>query len=87
MAEYRMGRYREAVATLEESLATLRSATPTELAFLAMARQQLGLESVATAMQQLEDLMTNPKWESDQQALEMLREARSVCGSARATPR
>jgi hypothetical protein len=80
VAQYRVGQYREAVATLthadELDSVTDQGSTPAELAFLAMAQHCLGqTEKARAALSRLREAMKKPQWAKDQKAHAFLREA------------
>jgi tetratricopeptide (TPR) repeat protein len=83
MAQYRMGQYREAVATLTQADG-LNSVAPTgpipaDLAFLAMAQHRLGQPDQArAALGRLQATMKTPEWSANEQARGVLREAEAV---------
>jgi WD40 repeat protein len=78
VAYYRVGKYREAVATLGRS-DKLRKEVPHDLAFLAMAHHQLGQEIQAQAtLTQLREVMKQPRWAKDAEAQGFVREAEEV---------
>jgi tetratricopeptide (TPR) repeat protein len=82
VAQYRAGRYAEALATLtksEELNATKEGSHPTDLAFLAMAQYQLGNKDVAKAtLGRLRETMELPPWAKNAQAVGFLREAEEL---------
>jgi tetratricopeptide (TPR) repeat protein len=84
VAQYRTGRYAEALATLTKS-EKLNIAQvgihPGDLAFLAMAQHQLGKTDEAKAMLgRLRELMKQPRWANDAEAQGFLREAEGLVG-------
>jgi WD40 repeat protein len=84
VAQYRVGQYAEAVATLTQSdkfnAARFKSSIPADLAFLAMAQHQLGRKEQAQAtFGRLRDaLMKQPFWAKDAEAPGFLREAEAL---------
>jgi hypothetical protein len=82
VAQYRMGRYQEALATLTKSWqlnAGKDGAVPADLAFLAMAQHRLGQKERAQAMLgRLRAAMKQPRWANDAEARGFLREAEAV---------
>jgi WD40 repeat protein/serine/threonine protein kinase len=85
VAQYRAGQYQQALLTLisaDKLNASHGESIPADLAFLAMARHQLGQKEQALAdLQQLRQLLTNPKvidWTKDEEAKAFLREAEGV---------
>ncbi|HTU22086.1 MAG TPA: protein kinase [Gemmataceae bacterium] len=82
VAQYRVGRYADAVATLTKSEklnVAKRGLLPADLAFLAMAQHRLGKknESKATLVR-LRKVMQQPRWTQDAQAEGFLREAEEL---------
>jgi tetratricopeptide (TPR) repeat protein len=80
VAQYRLGQYQEALATLTRS-DQLRSkgSHPADLAFLAMAQHQLGQKEQAQAtLARLREAMKNPTWAKNAQAQGFLREAETL---------
>jgi tetratricopeptide (TPR) repeat protein len=79
VAQYRMGRYADALATLtksEKMNATKAGSHPADLAFLAMAQHHLGHENEALAMlDRLHEVMQNMRWFRDAESRAFLREA------------
>jgi hypothetical protein len=83
VASYRVGKFREAVATLEqaERLKTdlQNGPDPADLAFLAMAEYRLGQTNPArVALNRLRELMKKPEHAQDQQGQTFLREAEAL---------
>jgi Flp pilus assembly protein TadD len=81
IAHYRMGDYAKALETLEQSekLNAAKGPHPANLAFLAMAHHQLGHKEQAQArLTRLREVMKQPPWEKDHQALGFLREAEGL---------
>jgi hypothetical protein len=83
IAQYRLGQYREAVATLTQA-DRLNSVAPTgpipaDLAFLALAQHCLGQPDQArAALARLQATMKRPEWASDEEARGVLREAEAI---------
>jgi tetratricopeptide (TPR) repeat protein len=80
VAQYRVGRYREAVVTLKRSdllnARTPAGSIPADLAFLALAEYRLGrTEQARDALRRLHAAMARPQWANDAQNQEMLHEA------------
>ena len=80
VAQYRVGKYREAVATLEQAdrlKKDLReSPDPPDLAFLALAHHRLGqTDQARTALSRLRESMKQPERAGDEQGQAFLREA------------
>jgi Flp pilus assembly protein TadD len=86
MAQYRLGQYQAAVATLvssEKLSATpVVGSNPTSLAFLAMAQYQLGQKEQAQAtLTQLRETLTKPPWSNiSQHYAALLQEAENLLG-------
>jgi hypothetical protein len=75
VAQYRAGKYREALSTLRRSDA-LRGGIPANHAFIAMAEQELGqVQEARASLQRLRALMKNPARARDAEGLGFLREA------------
>ena len=79
MAQYRTGRYGDALETLTKSEklnATKDGSLPSDLAFLAMAHQHLGhKEQAQAALARLRAELKQPDWEKNAEAQGFLREA------------
>jgi tetratricopeptide (TPR) repeat protein len=89
MAYYRVGNYEKALDVLARSdkINALKDkgSRPTDLAFLAMAHQQLGHPKEAEAkLQLLRERMKDPRWERDTQAQGFLREAEELLAKPKA---
>jgi predicted NACHT family NTPase len=82
IAQYRAGRYAEALATLTKSEklnVTLEGSLPADLAFLAMTQQQLRKKGEAKAtLGRLRELMKQPRRTVDTDAVGFLREAEEL---------
>ena len=82
VACYRVGNYEKALHVLSraDKLSALKAGSrPVDLAFLAMAHQQLGHAKEADAkLQLLRERMKDPRWAQDTQALDFLREAEEL---------
>ena len=82
VAYYRVGNYEKALDVLSRSdkINSLKEGSrPTDLAFLAMAHQQLGHAKEAEAkLQLLRERMKDPRWAQDTQAQGFLREAEEL---------
>ena len=83
-AQYRSGKYREAVVTLTAS-ASLNAAVhdgplPEDLACLALAEFRLGhIGQARAALSRLRDAMKNPRWaEDDEEAQSIARDADTI---------
>jgi WD40 repeat protein len=86
VAHYRLGEYAKALEAVQQS-EKRSAATPltgtqaADLAFLAMARQQLGhQEQAQAALARLRELMKQPGWEKNAEAQDFLREAEGLIG-------
>jgi tetratricopeptide (TPR) repeat protein len=81
-AQYRAGRYADALATLTKSEllnATKEGSRPADLAFLAMSRHQLGKKDEAKAtLGRLRAVMKQPRWVKDDKSVGFLREAEEL---------
>jgi WD40 repeat protein/tRNA A-37 threonylcarbamoyl transferase component Bud32 len=80
MAMYRAGKYQDAVKSLtraaQPSEAAANAPSPTDLAFVAMAQHQLGNKKAGqTALEQLREMMNDPRWKNQEEAQAFLREA------------
>ncbi len=88
MAQYRVGKYQEALTTLtladELNRAAGEGPVPADLAFLAMSRYQMNEKDRAQAsLMQLRDLSQKPNWARNQEAQRVLKEAEALlAGSA-----
>jgi hypothetical protein len=82
VAQYRVGRYADALATLtksEKRKATKEGTTPDDLAFLAMTRHQLGQKDEAkAALARLREIMKQPHWAQNAEAVSFLQEAEEL---------
>jgi tRNA A-37 threonylcarbamoyl transferase component Bud32 len=83
VALYRLGRYREALATLSEAdrltSANLKTSTPADLAFLAMSHHQLGHEEHAVAdLRRLREMLKEPAAATSAENQAFLREAEAL---------
>jgi tetratricopeptide (TPR) repeat protein len=83
MAQYRVGQYREAVATLTRA-DRINSVgpdgpIPADLAFLALAQHLLGQPDQArAALGRLQTMIKDPAWTSNEEARDVLREAEAI---------
>jgi serine/threonine protein kinase len=78
VAQYRVGQYEKALATLDRSKRLNGDREPADLAFLAMTRQRLGQGEVARAtLEQLREVMKDPKTAVNAENQALLREAES----------
>ena len=81
VAQYRVGRYADALATLTKSEklnATKDGSQPADLAFLAMTQHQLGKKDEAKAtLGRLREVMKT-RWAKDPEAVGFLREAEEL---------
>jgi WD40 repeat protein len=84
VAQYRQGRYVEALATLTKSEklnATKDGSLPEDLTFLAMAEHQIGKKDDAKAtLGRLHEVMKRPRWANNVEAQGFLREAEELIG-------
>jgi hypothetical protein len=81
VAHYRLGDHAKALETLEQSrqLNAAISPLPADLAFLALAHQQLGHKGQAQAtLARLREVMKQPAWEKNADAQDFLREAEGL---------
>ncbi len=84
LAQYRAGRYREALVTLERAdrlnnAVDHGSSVPRDLAFLALARHRLGQAAEAGAtLDSLHALIKTTQWSKDEEAQAFLREAEVI---------
>jgi WD40 repeat protein len=80
VAQYRVGQYQEAVATLTHAdklnSLTYQGSVPPDLAFLAMAQHRLGqTEKARAALSRLRETMKKTQWAHDQESQDFLHEA------------
>jgi hypothetical protein len=86
LAQYRSGKYQEALATDEKSVTKGGSAKPSDLAITAMCQSKLGRTDDARAtLQKLRDSMRNPENAKDQEDQALLKEAEALVASASTT--
>jgi hypothetical protein len=83
VAQYRTGRYKEALETLGRSdkitSAFTGGSQPADLAFLAMAKHRLGQKGpAAVTLRSLREVMKQPSWSDDEEAQAFLREAQAL---------
>jgi hypothetical protein len=83
MVQYRLGQYREALATLthadELNQAAQGGPVPADLAFLAMTRYQLGDKDQARALlDRLRQTMQEPQWNRNEEACGFLKETETL---------
>jgi Tfp pilus assembly protein PilF len=82
VAQYRVGRYANALATLTESEilnATKEGSIPADLAFLAMAQHHLGKKKDAKAtLDRFRKVMRRALWARDAESVSFLREAEEL---------
>jgi WD40 repeat protein len=79
VANYRLGRYQEALHTLEQSAKLRKEPIAADLAFLAMAQHQLGLKNQAQeTLARLREVLKQPRWANNAEAQGFLREAEAV---------
>jgi tetratricopeptide (TPR) repeat protein len=89
VAYYRVGNYEKALDLLSRSdkINSLKQigASPADLAFLALAHQQLGHTKEAQAkLQLLRERMKDPRWAQDAESQGFLREAEELLAKPRA---
>jgi Flp pilus assembly protein TadD len=78
VAQYRVGRFEEARATLTRS-DQLNDGHPADIAFLAMALARIGrMDAAHRELERLQLLMKQTPWSTDSQSLRLLREAVTV---------
>jgi eukaryotic-like serine/threonine-protein kinase len=83
VAQYRLGRYREAVESLTRSdrlnAVANNGSAPADLAFLALAQHRLGQTELARAtLCRLREAMKKPNWDEDEEAQSLLLEAEAI---------
>jgi tetratricopeptide (TPR) repeat protein len=83
VAQYRLGQYAEALATLTGSVKLnadqLKGPLPADLAFLAMSHHRLGQpEQARDALTRLRDRLQEPRWANDTESQAFLREAAAL---------
>jgi tetratricopeptide (TPR) repeat protein len=79
VAQYRMGQYQKAQATLERSNQLQGNQEPADLAFLAMTQHRLNQEKAARAtLLRLREVMKDPNIAGNEENRSFLREAESV---------
>jgi Flp pilus assembly protein TadD len=84
IAQYRLGRYEDAVATLVQADRVHTdngdgSSSPTDLAFLALARHRLGqMDRARALLNRLRETMKRPDWAHNGDAQVSLREAEAI---------
>jgi Flp pilus assembly protein TadD len=77
-ALYRTGRYQEAIETLEKADRP-DTASPAVLAFLAMGHHRLGQrEQARTELARLRELLNQPRWAKNAEALDLMHEAEAL---------
>src|SRR5262249_54669500 len=77
MAHYRLGQYKEALATLTQAEQT-SAGSPADLAFLAMTQHQLGHKEAQTTLVRLQEAMSKPEWTQNEELRAFLREAETL---------
>jgi tetratricopeptide (TPR) repeat protein len=87
MAQYRLGMYKEALATLTQ--ADPRDAgIPANLAFLAMTYHQLGQQAHAQAvLARFQETLSKPEWTQNEELQALLREAETLISGKSALPK
>jgi len=83
VAQYRVGAYEDALATLaradEINSERVKGGRPTDVAFLAMTLYRLGhTEEARAALERLRTLLESGRWVTDEEARSFLREAESL---------
>jgi WD40 repeat protein len=82
VAQYRAGRYADALAALTKSEklnATREGSNPSDVAFLAMAQHHLDQKDPSQAtLDRLRKIMKQPRWEKDAESVSFLREAEEL---------
>ena len=83
MAQYRVGQYREAAATLTQadrlSAVAPNGPIPADLAFLALAQYRLGqLDQARAALRRLQATMKRSQWASNDEARGVMHEAEAI---------
>jgi dipeptidyl aminopeptidase/acylaminoacyl peptidase/Flp pilus assembly protein TadD len=90
VAYYRLTEYAKALEVLTQSEklnATKDGSEPTDLAFQAMARHQLGQKELAQSiLRRLREVMRQPRWVNDAERQGFVREAEEVLRSERKNP-
>jgi WD40 repeat protein/tRNA A-37 threonylcarbamoyl transferase component Bud32 len=91
LAQYRVGKYQEAVATLTQSYklnsGASRGPFPSNLASLAMAQNRLDLKDQARkTFGHLLEIMKQPRWSKDAESQGFLLEAEAVLGKEKQDP-
>jgi WD domain, G-beta repeat len=77
-AQYRVGRYQDALATLTRGDQHDQD-SPADLAFLVMAQHRLGHgDQARAALSRLRELVTQPDWTDDAEARDLLHEAEAL---------
>jgi hypothetical protein len=77
MAHYRLGQYKEALATLTAS-DPMSAGSPADLAFLAMTQHQLGHKEAQTTFVRFQETMRKPEWTQNAELPAFLREAETL---------
>jgi tetratricopeptide (TPR) repeat protein len=85
VAQYRVGDYQSALATLTRSeklnAVFYKGPFPGDLAFLAMAHHRLGQKEQAQSMlKRLREAIGQPKWKKDEESQAFFREAETLLG-------
>lgn len=91
MAQYRLGKYQEALTTLTHADELNREAeagsVPADLAFLAMTRYRIGEKEQARAsLAVLRETSQKPSWAGNQEARRLLKEAEALLGGSALHP-
>jgi WD40 repeat protein/serine/threonine protein kinase len=77
MAYYRLGRYKEALATLTPA-SQMSGGSPADLAFLAMTHHQLGHKEAQTTLVRFQETLSKPEWTQNEALRAFLREAETL---------
>jgi tetratricopeptide (TPR) repeat protein len=87
IAQYRLGRYADALRTLQQSAKLRQTAQPANLAFLAMAHHRLGHSPEArAALKRLREVMKASFAGPGEEALAFRAEAEDLAGAANPAP-
>jgi WD40 repeat protein/tRNA A-37 threonylcarbamoyl transferase component Bud32 len=80
MAQYRLGRYQEALATLRRA-DSMGTGSPADLAFMAMTQHRLGQQEQAQAsLARFRQTLSKPEWAKHEEAQAFLQEADRLLG-------
>jgi WD40 repeat protein len=85
MAQYRLGRYKEALTTLTQA-DQMSAGTPANLAFLAMTQYRLGQKDQArSTLARCLEILSKPEWTKSEESHAFLQEAKRLLGDQPAT--